>query len=216
MVEDVHQPVAESIALKEWAVLVDALARGDILALVRKGGIREQRGGFSVRHDRFLLYPTYFHEKAEELAERFRPLLGEAHARRPPEGMIRLAFVADVLAVWRVTELDRLRGIGNEHGLAWRAVEARFRYRDRPLVHVAAVRVSRLPQPVEIAETRRYLGCVSWVRLDQPVELNGAMPLHDRVQITERVERLAGALGAPLQDTGFPDAQRAGELPTRG
>lgn len=58
------ESVNERTALKEWAVLVDAMARGDIIAMVRKGGIREQRPGFSVRHDRFVFYPTFFHEKA--------------------------------------------------------------------------------------------------------------------------------------------------------
>ena len=39
----------ERTALKEWSVVVDALARGAVIALVRKGGIREQRAGFVVR-----------------------------------------------------------------------------------------------------------------------------------------------------------------------
>src|SRR3954470_15934331 len=95
----------ERTALKEWAVLVDAMARGDIIAMVRKGGIREQRAGFDVRHERFLLYPTFFHEKEVEVAPRFRPTLATSHAARPPEGRIRLATLAEVVAVWRVTEL---------------------------------------------------------------------------------------------------------------
>ena len=111
----------ERTALKEWAVLVDAMARGDVVAMVRKGGIREQRAGFQVRHDRFLLYPTYFHEKAAEVAPRFVPTLDAAHARRPPEGIVRLEYVADVAAVWTVSDLDRLRAIEGEHGLAWPA-----------------------------------------------------------------------------------------------
>src|SRR5919202_4202365 len=99
----------ERTALKEWAVLVDAMARGDVVAMVRKGGIREQRAGFAVRHDRFLLYPTFFHEKVEELAPRFAPALASAGSTRPPEGVVRIAQVATVAAVWHVTELERLR-----------------------------------------------------------------------------------------------------------
>src|SRR5688572_28479284 len=125
-------PDPERTALKEWAVLADAMARGEIVAMVRKGGIREQRAGFAVRHDRFLLYPTFFHEKAQELADRFRDRLASADGRRPPEGVIRLEQVADVVAVWQVQELDRLRAIADLHGLAWPAVESRFHYRQRP------------------------------------------------------------------------------------
>ena len=84
------ESAVERSALKEWAVLVDAMKRGEIVAMVRKGGIREQRAGFSVRHDRFLLYPTFFHEKANELAPRYAASLDVSHANRPDAATIRL------------------------------------------------------------------------------------------------------------------------------
>jgi hypothetical protein len=191
--EIAHDP--ERVALKDWAVLVDAMARGDLLAMIRKGGIREKRAGFDVRHDRFLLYPTFFHEKQDELAERFRPTLEAAHATRPAEGMIELRYVADVAAVWQVTELERLRAIGDEHGLTWGAVESRFNYRDDPRVHVVAVRVSRLVAPVTLPEIRRYTGCVSWVKLDEDVDVASANPVLEDVSFAERVAKLRSALG---------------------
>ncbi len=187
----------ERSALKEWAVLTDALGRGDIIAMVRKGGIREQRAGFSVRHSRFLLYPTFFHEKEAELAERFRPLLAATHERRPSEGKVRLEFVAETAAVWRVTELEPLRGIGEEHGLAWEAVESRFRYRNKPVVHVAALRVSRLAAPVQLPEITRYQGCVSWVELDREVSVSDAQQIVAPPELAHRCARLEALLGAP-------------------
>lgn len=192
-------PHLERTALKEWAVLVDAMARGDIVAMIRKGGIREQRAGFSVRHDRFLLYPTYFHEKAAEMAERLVPTLEAAHARRPPQGIVRLEHVADVVAVWPVAELEPLRAIAREHGLNWAAVESRFHYKNRPGVQVVAVRTRRLPTPVEIPEARRYGGCVSWVELDADVNVTGATPVLDEATLRRRVEELAKALGEPAK-----------------
>jgi hypothetical protein len=187
-------PVERS-ALKEWAVLVDAMVRGDIIAMVRKGGIREQRAGFNVRHDRFLLYPTFFHEKANELAPRFAGELPASHARRPDEGTIRIECVADVVGLWQVTELERLRAIEGEHGMAWSAVESRFHYKNKPGVQVIAVRLSRLAEPVMVPETRRYLGCVSWVELDEGVDVSGAAPILDDVALMARVARLSNALG---------------------
>src|SRR3982751_4913470 len=105
----------ERTALKEWAVLVDAMARGDIVAMVRKGGIREQRAGFQVRHDRFLLYPTYFHEKAVEVAPRLVGGLEASHARRPAEGRLRLEYVGTVAAVWAGAGGALLPGLAPEH-----------------------------------------------------------------------------------------------------
>lgn len=185
----------ERTALKEWAVLVDAMARGEIIAMIRKGGIREQRAGFSVRHDRFLLYPTFFHEKANEVAPRFVSRLDASHSRQPAEGTIRIEYVADVLGVWGVTSLDALRAIDEAHGLAWSAVESRFHYKNRPGVQVVAVRVARLPEAVIVPETRRYLGCVSWVALDEGIDVSNATPVLDDASLLMRVAALRNALG---------------------
>lgn len=184
---------AERTALKEWAVLCEAMGRGEIVAMVRKGGIREQRSGFAVRHDRFLLYPTYFHEKRSELQPRFADRL---HAvGRPPEGVVRIAHVATVAAVWQVRDLERLRAIEAHHGLDWPAVLARFEYRGRPEVRVVAVRVGRLGQVHDVAETRRYQGCVSWVELDDAIDVSDATPVIADGEQEARLDALAGALG---------------------
>jgi len=187
----------ERTALKEWAVLVDAMARGDVVAMVRKGGIREQRAGFQVRHDRFLLYPTYFHEKAAEVAPRLLPTLETSHARRPPEGVVRVEYVADVAAVWRVGDLARMAAVAGEHGLAPAAVESRFHYRNRPGVQLVAVRFARLPAPVELVERRRYAGCVSWVELDDEIDVRGASPVVPAADFARRLDALRAALGDP-------------------
>lgn len=182
-------------------MLVDAMARGEIIALIRKGGIREQRAGFAVRHHRFLLYPTFFHERESELAPRFLPELEASHAHRPPEGMIRLRYVADAVAVWRVAELERLRAIEMEHGLAWSAVASRFTYRGTPGVHVVAARVAQLANDVEIPEVRRYGGCVSWVALDDEIDVADATAVVPPESLAQRLAHLRTALGEPLQMT---------------
>lgn len=189
----------ERTALKEWAVLCDAMARGDIIAMVRKGGIREQRAGFAVRHDRFLLYPTFFHERLDELAPRFHDALAGSHGAQPgpsgQPGVVRLSLVADVAAVWKVEKLDQLRAIEHEHGLAWNAVESRFNYRGIPGVHVVAVRVSRLREAADIPERRRYAGCVSWVALDEEIDVIAAVPTIPADTFEARLAQLNASLG---------------------
>ena len=190
------ESAVERSALKEWAVLVDAMARGELIAMVRKGGIREQRAGFSVRHDRFLLYPTFFHEKVNELAPRYGAGLESSHARKPDPGTIRIECVADVVGMWQVSDLETLRVIEGEHGMSWSAVESRFHYKNRPGVQVIAVRVSKLAQPVVVPETRRYLGCVSWVELDDAVDVSNVTPVLDDASLMMRLARLRNALSS--------------------
>ena len=57
------------IAFKEWAIVVDALGRGDQIIILRKGGISEGRGGFKVEHEQFLLFPTLFHQQRESVTD---------------------------------------------------------------------------------------------------------------------------------------------------
>ena len=52
-------PVTCQLALKEWAITVKALADGDQIMMLRKGGIHEESKDFRVVHPEFLLYPTY-------------------------------------------------------------------------------------------------------------------------------------------------------------
>ena len=53
----------QSIGFKEWALVCEALGRGEQTIILRKGGIAEGREGFSFRHREFFLFPTFFHEQ---------------------------------------------------------------------------------------------------------------------------------------------------------
>jgi len=66
------------IAFKEWAVTVRALAEGEQLVTLRKGGIREERKHFEVEHDRFFLYPTFEHQRNDVVRASHQPELRRA------------------------------------------------------------------------------------------------------------------------------------------
>jgi hypothetical protein len=97
--------------------------------------------------------------------------------------------------VWPVSSLEPLRAIDGMHGLAWSAVESRFHYRQKPGVQVIAVRVLRLTQPVVVPEQRRYQGCVSWVALDEAIDVSDATPVLDDASMLMRLAALRNALG---------------------
>src|SRR3954451_21836651 len=66
------------VAFKEWAVTVRALAEGEQLLTLRKGGIREENKHFEIEHDRFFLYPTFDHQRNDLVRESHMPELGRA------------------------------------------------------------------------------------------------------------------------------------------
>src|SRR4051794_41838135 len=66
------------IAFKEWAVTVRALAEGEQLLTLRKGGIREPEKHFRLEHERFFLYPTFDHQRNDLVRESHQPELRRA------------------------------------------------------------------------------------------------------------------------------------------
>ena len=66
------------IAFKEWSVTVRALAEGEQLLTLRKGGIREENKHFELEHERFFLYPTFDHQRNDLVRESHHPELRRA------------------------------------------------------------------------------------------------------------------------------------------
>ena len=84
------------IAFKEWAVTVRALAEGEQLLTLRKGGIREPERHFKLEYERFFLYPTFDHQRADLVRESHQPELARAleegvwsDGEPPPQALLR-------------------------------------------------------------------------------------------------------------------------------
>jgi hypothetical protein len=163
-------------ALKEWAVVLRQLGKGDQVILPRKGGILEQKRGFSVEHREFFLFPTFVHEEEEDLIPPIRGELAQAVKGSSPPDEVWLDYYAMVEEAFCIRELSLLKKLDGLHALTWSAMEDRFHYR-RPGLHVLALRVFRLPATLKIPNTPRYNGCVSWVELDAELPTDGAPPV---------------------------------------
>jgi hypothetical protein len=181
------------IALKEWAVLVRELEEGRRIILIRKGGILEQKQGFAVEHREFFLFPTYVHQNEDDLLPEVGQRLTEVIKNAPPPGELRLTAYARVEESVYVTALEPFKALEGMHALSWSAVESRFRYR-RPGLHVIALRVYQLPQPIVLPLTPRYDGCLSWVALDDEVPITGGLPVLGDREFSRRLAPLREVL----------------------
>lgn len=123
----------------------------------------ETHDGFEVEHHRFLLYPTFLHQNGAELRPEFRPLLRPD----PLPGMLTLPALAEVVAVWKIEDLEQALRLEPYQALTAAAIERRFAYRNRPWLHAMLLRVSPLMPPLQLAETPEILGCLSWVPLPE-------------------------------------------------
>src|SRR5688572_25098312 len=87
----------ESVGFKEWAMVCEALGRGEQTVLLRKGGIAEGRDGFGFRHSEFFLFPTFFHEQIEKVRN------ADAEIPKGGEGVIEIRYFAQLEAQKEIT-----------------------------------------------------------------------------------------------------------------
>jgi hypothetical protein len=184
-----------SDALKEWAVVCAAIEAGRQTVLLRAGGIAEDPGGFRVEHPEFWLFPTRFHQTADELVQEARPLLEDVARLRPPDGQVRLSLYARVEGVHRLSDPDRLDRLEGLHILDADTVRSRFDYR-RPGLFVLTLRVHRLAVPLTIVDKPQFAGCRSWVELEEPVSTEGLRPILDDDEFAGRLDLIQTRLGA--------------------
>jgi len=175
-----------NVALKEWAIVDEWLGSGRQVVLLRKGGIHEQRGQFEVEHREFFLFPTYVHQKADDLVPAVRAEFQAVVAAAPADRTVTLRHYAVVEEVVKVTSVEPLRALADEHILSWPAVEGRFWYRNRPGLHVLLLRAYRLPRPLTIPNLPAYDGCVSWVDLAEALPTAGCAPALDDAEFARR------------------------------
>src|SRR5688572_23519585 len=103
----------ESVGFKEWALVCEALGRGEQSILLRKGGIAEGRAGFGFRHPEFFLFPTFFHEQLVKVRQ---PAAGLPVA--PAEGEIEIKYFAKLEAQREITEWPEAAAMEPLHILA--------------------------------------------------------------------------------------------------
>ena len=149
----------ESVGLKEWALVCEALGRGEQTIILRKGGLAEGRDGFTFRHREFFLFPTFFHEQVEKTRGSSRVL--------PPRrtGEMQISFFAQVERAGVITDWESAVKLDSFHILSEEVVRERFEYDGVRGIHVALLRVFRLASPWSFPDARKYGGCRSWVTL---------------------------------------------------
>ena len=180
----------ESVGFKEWAIVCEALGRGEQTVLLRKGGIAEGRDGFGFRHSEFFLFPTFFHEQIEKVR------ISGAEIPKAREGEIEIRYFARLEAQKEITSWADAAALEPFHLLQESVVRERFAYKQAGL-HVALVRVFRLTPSWILPDAPAYGGCRSWVKLpERPAEIRLEPVLAEgkHQQLVERFRAAAKAL----------------------
>ncbi len=166
------------IALKEWAVVIEAMAAGHQIFLLRKGGIAEAGPGFEPTHREFLFFPTWEHQHRDSVRPEFHRLFSKTAEPGPENLEIRyMGKVTDVrMAPSSRPQMDHLTP---HHIWTDTYVDKRYDYRPDLPAYVVIVRVFRLSEPRRIPLDPRYAGCRSWVELYEDLPTGSLEPVID-------------------------------------
>jgi hypothetical protein len=177
------------VALKEWAVICRALETGQQTILLRKGGIAEGQGRFRPEHERFWLYPTQFHQGAEQLTASAADLLAASQDLRTASGELVLRSLATVSQVQYLERLEQAMALAGQHGWSDDVVRQRFAYR-KPGLFLFVLRVYRSDLSHEVAETAAMAGCKSWVDLPAALAEGRLQPVLTDEQFADQERRI--------------------------
>ncbi len=177
--------------LKEWAVTVRALERGDTALVVRKGGIREK--AFAVPKTRFLLLPGYEHQRPELIKPGFRHIMDEI-PDLTDDGPLRFSSFAEVEGAFEISEADDLACLNDHHMWTHEYAESRFKWRPKKPLTVLVLRTYVLPETVELPYREGYGGCKSWIELEDAVSVEGARPALSDAEFEDLVSPALGVL----------------------
>lgn len=182
------------VAFKEWAVVVDALRRGEQTVILRKGGLREGRGGFQVEYPEFLLFPTLFHQQREAVLPAAQARYDQLAPHFPPPATLRIEGFARVIAWRRLASLTAAGHLRGQH--IWRdeVIAERFDWGGEKEIHALAVRVFNLAAPVELPMLPAYGGCKSWIELAEEIGIEGARPALSEKAFAARLEQFQEAM----------------------
>ena len=204
------------IAFKEWAVTVRALAEGEQLVTLRKGGIREPGKHFALDHDRFFLYPTFDHQQNDLVRDSHMPELGRAleegvwNNDEPPArallqdggiaqpDRVRIRAWAEVADHFTITDPRCVDALSPFYVWSTDYAEKRLEWKRRHPLHVLLLRTYRIPRPVTVRVKDEYGGCRSWLELQRDLPFEGTPVLSD-----DEFERAADAIRA-IANGGIP------------
>ena len=190
-------PPVSDLALKEWAVAVRALGRGEQAMIIRKGGIHRDDRDFRLVHPEFLLFPTYLHQKPELVKPRQRDALRKTQSDDDVAGLVELGYFCQVAERFEIRDEATLDRLSEFHIWTRDYARKRLHWRPKQPLTVAVLRVYELQQPQALPVLDEYSGCKSWVELGQDVPLGAMTPVLGDAEFERIRDAVSSTLGAP-------------------
>jgi len=169
-----------TLAFKEWGYIVDALGKGKQSVIIRKGGISEEGGDFSIKGKKFLLLPTQYHQAREMIKHDWLPQL-DGDQYQLSLDKVKIQYFAEVADSKIIKDWNLLEKLDSQH--AWRKeiIMERFNRWEKS-AHLLILQVYQLEQPFELELKPQYGGCKSWIDLEEEIDFRGKPVIYHLIQ----------------------------------
>jgi hypothetical protein len=183
-------------AFKEWAIAVEALLSGDLILLLRKGGLREKAGQLQVQvGNRGGLLPTLEHQRPHLLKSPWQEQAVLASPDRPRPTALTLQGWADITHVQPLRDAAQVARLTPCHIWTSQWVQERMAWQPERPIYLLLLRVYRLPQPQTVPYHPTYGGCRSWVTLQTEVATADSQAVLSETDYQQRVTAISRLLG---------------------
>ena len=187
-----------NIALKEWAVTIKALDEGIQTILFRKGGIHEEGREFRIEYDRFLLYPTYEHQREESLKDKFRKQLYTILNDSYDTNTLKIRNWATISHIAEITQMAQINALSPYYIWNNDYLYERLKWRPRKPLYMLFLKVYRLLEPKTIEIIPEYSGCKSWVNMRKEFSLVESRSVLNDHEFNQKLEMIKATLQKSL------------------
>ena len=181
-------------ALKEWNTTIEALGKGKVIAIWRKGGIDEK--GFDVKQNQFVLYPTFTHQTAEKIKQDFYFLIDQ-NAGPNKDNQVKIKYWAEVEDKITVENIDQLLSISNELVNTDEHLVTSWNLYPNHKGKILILRAYALSDPILVTNSPNYSGCKSWVELNIDIPKTGSKPVLQFKDFNRKLRLIKALLEEP-------------------
>lgn len=185
-------------ALKEWSTTVEALGKGRVVAVWRKGGIQDKPSvkkpfeSFNVEQDQFVLFPTFTHQNLDNIKKEFWPLHDQSTGPNK-DNQVKVKYWAEVEEEIEVETIDQLLNISGQLINSDEHLVSSWNLYPDHKGKILFLRTYSLSDPILVPNSDEYSGCKSWIELKINVPKIGSKALLPFKDFSEKI-RLVKAL----------------------
>ncbi|RBW71401.1 DUF1802 family protein [Bacillus taeanensis] len=191
----------KNAALKEWAVVVDALKSGEQILLLRKGGISEETKDFQLKEKCFYVYPTYEHQKKHLLKRSYQSQLEETLKEwSPNKTTVEIELFAEAVEDIELFDEEKVKSLSPFHIWTEQVAEERLKWKKKKPLHALLLRIYRLHNPVTIPIHDQYKGCKSWHELVDVIPQRNYEPVLSDEKFQEKTVQIKQTLLSHTKD----------------